>query len=148
MSTYQDVQGAGANFWRENDDVTPVLENIADVYTIGDFEQSAETSDASKQDATERFKEFISVGQIDPGELEVDLTFRAKGVDSAFDGLYTDFKDGQPRTYEVRIKDAGKTKFTFKAIPIMFGTPLPRDGFVSRKVKFKLSGEIIEGVWT
>lgn len=137
------ASGRGTQFWRHNG---TDFERVAGIRNYGELNATAETYDDTEVDDDSGYKKF-GVGMIDPGEFELELTFKdAASADPAHAALLADL--GSQGRYQIRLPvDAGKTSITFDAVVTDKGTGFPADNAVMRKMKFKLRGEPIEGVW-
>lgn len=141
------MKGFGTTFHREDDQVTPAMQQIAGVHNFGEMGKSRGTYDTTAQDQADPYKTFGG-GLVDAGEFELELTFKDAAADANYDLLLSDIELDAPRRYEVRLPTTGKTKFTFDALVTDIGVAMPMEDKIVRKVKFKLSGKPVTGVWT
>ncbi len=138
------ASGRGTQFWRHDG---TEFKRIAGIRNYGELDESAETYDDTEVDDADGYKKF-GVGMKDAGEFELQLTFKdAATADADHAAMLADF--GEQGQYQIRLPDAaGKTSITFDAVVTGKGMAFPADGAVARKMKFKLRGKPIEGVWT
>lgn len=137
------ASGRGTQFWRWNG---TSFERVAGIRNYGGLNATAETFDDTEVDEESGYKKF-GVGMIDPGEFELELTFKAAAdADAAHAALLADF--GNEGKYQIRLtEEGGKTSITFDAVVTDLGTEFPADNAIKRKMKFKLRGKPEEGVW-
>jgi len=138
------MNGFGTTFWREN--VSNVFEKVAGIRNFGEQEATADTHETTEVDQDDNYKTFDG-GLIDPGEFELELTWKDRATaDAAHTGLLDDL--GKLGRFQTRLPTAGKTSFTYDAVVTSIGEAFPVEGEIARKVKFKRSGKPVEGVWT
>lgn len=141
------MDGLGSTFWRENDDASPVFEQIAGVISFGEFDATAATFDNSRADQTDRIMRS-GKGMIDAGEFELTLGFKDAGTDAAYDALLdADLASVDDRRYRVQLPTTGKTAITFTALVTGVGLAFPVGDRMARKVKFKRQDLAAAGVW-
>lgn len=142
------AKGFGTTFWRKNDDDPAVFEQIAGVRNYGALDASADTYEETEVDQAEPYKTY-GKGLIDSGEFELTLSWKsAADAAAAYKALLADLEADGNRSYEVRLPEkAGKVTFELTAMVTGVGSEFPADNAITRKVKMKLSGKVVEGVW-
>ena len=126
--------GSGTIFNRSPDGGTTYAQ-VAGVSAMSFPTMTKSTSDTSRLDTTDLYKEFSS-GQIDPGEAEI--TFIWDNTNTGQSDLYADFEATSGGMYQVVFPNSAT--FTFSAVVTGWGKTVEKDSDIMNAVTFKLSG--------
>lgn len=134
-------------FWRENDEATPVFEEVGDVYGMSNLNKTRDVSDSVPYGTGGNKKRKDADGQIDFGNQTFELRFKFDNAQA--NAMEDDFKaTTQPdRRYQLRIGDANKSLVVMTSqISSIEKTFEP--GYIMLKFTLEHNDVDESGVWT
>lgn len=129
----------GAQLQRGDGGDPETFSTVAGVYDITPPELSADTSDVTAHDSTERFEEHVKT-ILRSGEPTFSLRFDPGEADHQ--QMVADFKDTSAHTFRVVFPDANDEHCEFSALVTGFASSAPHDDFLGADVTMKPTGPV------
>lgn len=128
-------QGYKTKFYRSNDGSS--YTQVAGLLDVDPGEESRGSSDVTPIDGTSGYMDFEPVGLRDAGE--VSLTLKWNPSDSGQAALRSDFDADTNFYYQIEYPEGTTVELTGHITG--WGQAVPKDGQITRTVKFKISGK-------
>lgn len=126
---------------QRGDDAGSVFTTIGEVTGFNAPPETTDSIDATSMDSS--FKEFISSGLPDAGEVKLDVLF--VGSNAEQQGLRADVRSGFLRAWKILLNDHATTKTTFAFNAVVIGFDGPSAGSPTEAYKasvtLKVSGQ-------
>lgn len=116
--------------------VDSTYEALAEITNISGPELSKDAPDATSNDSSDGYREFIP-GLRDAGQVTLEMNFTR----DTYDTLLTDYEADTTHEYEIVFADAENTSVNFTGIVTALSITAPLDDKISASATFKISGK-------
>jgi len=113
--------------------------NVAEIQSVSFGGYSINTEDVTNSDSASNYREFISTGWVDAGEISVSGNFLRSNTTQA-SIVTTDMEASAAQAYSVLIPGS-TTEIAANAWPTSFSFEVPVDGIQTFSATFKITGK-------